>query len=88
MNQKIIPLTPIEHTPNIIELSRKKGRVTVDEVRSSDYFHDWTDEQITELLKVVDTFCEIAYNIWTREEEKRQSISTTIPLIPLQKKAA
>lgn len=73
---------------HIIELSPKPARVTPQEVMKMDSFKDFTEEQAKELLHIVEAFCEIAYNIWQRQESKKLKKTTVIPLSPSKKRAA
>lgn len=51
-------------------------------------FKNFTEEQATELLNIIEAFCEIAYNIWQRQEHRNRKNATIIPLLPSKKKAA
>ena len=71
----------------IIQLSEEITDITPKEVMQMESFKHFTEEQAKELLAVFDTFCEIAYNIWSSKEENVQP--QIIPLIPTrQRKAA
>ena len=73
----------------IISLSPQVKNITPEEVMQMKDFKHFTKEQAVELLRVVKTFCEIAYSIWSRQESQETTEPQIIPLTPqLQKKAA
>lgn len=73
----------------IISLTPQRKDITPEEVMQMEDFKHFTQEQATELLRVVKTFCEIAYSIWSRQQKQGTTETHIIPLTPqLQKKAA
>jgi hypothetical protein len=71
----------------IIPLPSLQADITPQEVMQMKSFSHLTEEQVIELLKVYDTFCNIAFRIISREENSTGT--TTISLTPpLQHKAA
>jgi hypothetical protein len=54
-----------------IPFSSAPAYVTPQEVLQMERFKHLTEEQATELLHVIKTFCEVAYGIWQRQEAKQ-----------------
>ncbi|MBS1614914.1 MAG: hypothetical protein JST06_02235 [Bacteroidetes bacterium] len=66
----------------IINLPPERKDITPKDIMSMESFRHFTEEQAAELLQVVDSFCEIVYSIWSKQE-KQQAIETqTISLTP------
>jgi len=73
----------------IVSLSPQGKDTTPEEVMQMEDFKHFTKEQAEELLRVVKAFCEVAYSIWSRENQQHASTPQIIPLTPqLHKRAA
>lgn len=72
----------------IINLSPERTEITPQDVMKMESFRHFTEQQATELLEVVDAFCEIAYSIWSKQEQPRTTEIQTIPLTPQHLKQA
>lgn len=65
-------LTPNENifTPKVQHQNKSKQGITIEDARQLETFKDWNEEQLEELVSTLKSFCNISYQIWSKEQQK------------------
>lgn len=65
-------LTPYENIFNPKAQTPKniKQGITIEDAHQLETFKDWNEEQLEELISTLKCFCNISYQIWSKEQEK------------------
>ena len=62
--------------------------MSIEELRASGHFQDWTEDELLNMIGTVRTFTEIVYSAWARQEQTSVPKTNIIPLLHQQRKAA
>lgn len=64
--------TPNENifNPKAQNQNKSKPGITIEDARQLETFKDWNEEQLEELINTLKSFCNISYQIWSKEQQK------------------
>lgn len=61
-----------ENNLNEQKTKTKKDRqgITIEDAQELETFNDWNEEQLAEFILTLKSFCNISYQIWSKEQQK------------------
>lgn len=62
--------------------------MNIEELRASEHFQDWTEDELISMIDTVRTFTEIVYNAWSKSKQNSQKETLLIPIDNQHCKAA